>query len=123
MGITVTVTDSRGRTASQNTAVTVLAYKKPWALIREAVRCDEGGNVQPDGAWLKLVFDAGVTALTGNTAQYKAVRTVHGGGSAQQVTLTDYDGPHMFDITELMPKDEVIGRIRAAVERIGATEG
>ncbi len=32
-------------------------------------------------------------------------------------------GPHMFDITELMPKDEVIGRIRAAVERIGATEG
>lgn len=92
VGITVTVTDSRGRTASQNTAVTVLAYKKPWALIREAVRCDEGGNVQPDGAWLKLVFDAGVTTLTGNTAQYKAVRTVHGGGSAQQVTLTDYAG-------------------------------
>ncbi|MDE6236715.1 MAG: glutamate--tRNA ligase, partial [Muribaculaceae bacterium] len=27
-------------------------------------------------------------------------------------------GPHMFDITEMMPKEEVIRRIRTAVERI-----
>lgn len=27
-------------------------------------------------------------------------------------------GPHMFDITELMPKDEVIRRIRTAIEKI-----
>ena len=27
-------------------------------------------------------------------------------------------GPHMFDITELMPKSEVIARIRKAIERI-----
>lgn len=32
-------------------------------------------------------------------------------------------GPHMFDITELMPKKEVTDRILAAVERIGATQG
>ena len=29
-------------------------------------------------------------------------------------------GPHMFDITELMPKSEVIARIRRAVENIPA---
>ena len=29
-------------------------------------------------------------------------------------------GPHMFDITELMPKDEVVARIRRAIERIPA---
>ncbi|MDE7445563.1 MAG: hypothetical protein K2N15_07690, partial [Lachnospiraceae bacterium] len=27
-------------------------------------------------------------------------------------------GPHMFDITEMMPKEEVIRRIRTAVEKI-----
>lgn len=27
-------------------------------------------------------------------------------------------GPHMFDITELMPKEEVIRRIRLAIERL-----
>lgn len=31
-------------------------------------------------------------------------------------------GPHMFDITELMPREEVVGRIRKAVERIPAPE-
>ena len=31
-------------------------------------------------------------------------------------------GPHMFDITELMPKDEVIGRIRKAIELIKLPE-
>lgn len=31
-------------------------------------------------------------------------------------------GPHMFDITELMPKEEVISRIEKAIERIPAPE-
>ena len=32
-------------------------------------------------------------------------------------------GPHMFDITELMPKEEVIARIRKAIETIPTPEG
>ena len=31
-------------------------------------------------------------------------------------------GPHMFDITELMPRDEVVARIRRAVENIPVPE-
>ena len=31
-------------------------------------------------------------------------------------------GPHMFDITELMPREEVVARIRRAIERIPAPE-
>ncbi len=31
-------------------------------------------------------------------------------------------GPHMFDITELIGKDETIARIKAAVERIQPAE-
>lgn len=91
VSIAVTVTDSRGRTASQVSAITVLPYQKPWAVIREAARCDEAGNVQPDGAWMKLVFDAGVTALEGSTAQYAAVCTVHGGADTRQAALEEYE--------------------------------
>ena len=31
-------------------------------------------------------------------------------------------GPHMFDITELMGRDETVRRIRAGVERIRPVE-
>lgn len=91
VSITVTVEDSRGRTVLLKTTITVLPYQKPWVTLREAARCDEAGNHQPDGAWLKLVFDAGVTDLSGkNTAQYQGMCTVHGGEDTRQVTLSDY---------------------------------
>ena len=32
-------------------------------------------------------------------------------------------GPHMFDITELMPREEVVARIRRAVDTIPVPEG
>lgn len=96
--ITVTVTDSRGRTASYTAALSVLAYRKPQVTIRAAGRCDEEGNHQPDGAWMKVVFDASVTALTGNTAQYRGSAAVHGGTDSRQVLLTDYTD--RFTVTE-----------------------
>lgn len=88
--ITVTVTDSRGRTGAETMTIDVLAYRKPQVTIREAGRCDEAGNDQPEGIFIKLVFDATVTALVGNTVQYRAVTTVHGGSEVRQVLLTDY---------------------------------
>ena len=95
--ITVTVTDSRGRSASFSTSISVIAYQKPWVTIREAARCDGEGNDQPDGTWLKLVFDAGATRLPGSTVQYQGSCTVHGGGETRQVVLSDYT--NQFTVT------------------------
>lgn len=92
MDVSVTVTDSRGRTATQGTQITVLAYRKPSVTITEGYRCDASGNQKPDGDWLKLVFHSQVTALTGNTAAYTGSCTVHGGGETRQASLTDYAG-------------------------------
>lgn len=97
VSITVTVTDSRGRSSSFDTVIFVMPYQKPWVTLREAARCDEAGNNQPDGSWLKLVFDAGVTALPGNTAQYRGSCTVHGGEDTRQVLLSDYT--NQFTVT------------------------
>lgn len=92
IAITVTVTDSRGRTASEQTSITVLPYKKPSVTITQGFRCDENGNQQPDGEWMKLTFDAEVTALPGNTAAYTGKCTVHAGEQTRSVSLTDYEG-------------------------------
>ena len=90
--ITVTVTDSRGRSASFDTSITVLPYRLPQVTIREAYRCDETGQQQPDGQWLKVVFDGSVTALAGNSATYRGICTVHNGDTTRTVLLADYTG-------------------------------
>ena len=66
VAISVTATDSRGRTASAQAEITVLPYQKPHVAITDSYRCDESGNRKPDGEWMKLVCDAGATAITGN---------------------------------------------------------
>ena len=90
--ITVTVADSRGRSASFETSITVLPYRLPQVTIREAYRCDETGSPQPDGQWLKVVFDGSVTALAGNSATYRGICTVHNGDTTRTVLLSDYTG-------------------------------
>ena len=90
--ITVTVTDSRGRSASFETSITVLPYRLPQVTIREAYRCDGTGQQQPDGQWLKVVFDGSVTALAGNSATYRGICTVHNGDTTRTVLLSDYTG-------------------------------
>lgn len=90
--ITVTVTDSRGRTAQWASSIQVLSYRKPQAAVTQAYRCDSEGNQQPDGDWLRVVFDGSVTALTGNSATYRGVCRVHGGEEERSVLLADYTG-------------------------------
>ena len=90
--ITVTVTDSRGRSASFGTSITVLPYRLPQVTIREACRCDETGQQQPDGQWLRVVFDGSVTALAGNGATYRGICSVHNGEESREVLLADYTG-------------------------------
>lgn len=92
VAVSVTVTDSRGRTASADTTITVFPYQKPWVRLREAFRCDETGAPQPDGLWMKVVFDGAVTALEGNSAVYHGMCTVHAGEDTRTVLLADYTG-------------------------------
>ena len=92
LSVTVTATDSRGRTATHQGAITVLPYQKPWATVRETFRCDENGEPKSDGLWMKVVFDAGITELGSNSAVYRGVCTVHNGEDTRTVLLEDYTG-------------------------------
>lgn len=62
MTITATVTDSRGRTGSTSTTITVVNYSKPYITTFKAERTT-GSNVS-------IVLNGGVTNISGNTATY-----------------------------------------------------
>lgn len=78
--ITAKVTDSRGRTASASTTISVLAYSSPTAAISDCYRCDSSGNqVTSGGGYAKVVWNASVTSLNAkNSASYKLNYRVRG---------------------------------------------
>lgn len=65
LAMVTTVTDSRGRSASRTTNITVLAYTPPHVSEFVAYRCDDSGRAQADGIYLHLTFVYDV-ALLGN---------------------------------------------------------
>ena len=74
--ITVTVTDSRGRTASKTATISVLAYTSPTISYLTAGRCNSEGTADADGAYISASFKTVVTALNNKnsvtaTLEYK----------------------------------------------------
>lgn len=91
--VTVTVTDSRGRQCTISRSVTVTAYERPWARISALSRCDAAGNPAPEGAYAKVTFSAGVTALGGrNQASYALERRARDSDSWIRTDMSDFAG-------------------------------
>ena len=61
--ITVTVTDSRNRTASKTTAINVLAYTSPKINSLTVSRCDSNGTANEDGSYMKVIAKATISSL------------------------------------------------------------
>lgn len=71
LAIICTVTDSRGRTASETQNITVLAYSKPTISAISAARCNQDGTANRAGTYGKVTFSASITPLSDiNTASY-----------------------------------------------------
>lgn len=66
--ISVTVTDSRGKTATSTVSVTILTYKPPKISAFIVARCDAEGNAKDDGMYAKISYAYSTTAL-GNQNQ------------------------------------------------------
>ena len=62
--MTVTVTDSRGRTASTTRTISVLAYSPPSLTLFSAQRCNSDGSaVQVDGTHVRVSVKASATSV------------------------------------------------------------
>lgn len=72
ISLVTTVTDSRGRSASRTTNITVLSYEPPKIKTFNVARYNSDGEADPDGvyAWLRIAYS--VTSLNSkNTATAK----------------------------------------------------
>lgn len=66
--ISVTITDSRGRTNGTSKTVTVYRYIKPYVMSRNAFRCKANGTRDENGTYLSLYWVYHVsTGITNNT--------------------------------------------------------
>ncbi len=94
VSVVVTVTDSRGRTASKTSTITVLEYTLPKTSEFKAFRCDENGYAKDDGIYMSVSYAYRVASLGGkNTAamviEYK---TEAGSSWTQLATGSDLEG-------------------------------
>ena len=64
---TATVTDSRGRTASTTTSISVIDYARPGISSCTVYRCNSAGARQNDGTYAAVEIKAFYSAISGNT--------------------------------------------------------
>lgn len=87
--VTVVATDSRGRTATAEQEIAVLAYQNPTATVTDLYRCDETGNPQNDGSFAKLTFSYTVTGLDEkNVPVFRLLRRIRGAQDWTQTTIS-----------------------------------
>lgn len=84
--INVTATDSRQRTTTASTTVTVDAYSNPTGTLR-VWRCDALGAVDDVGLYARFELTKSYTAIGSNTLTV----TLTGGGSSEVTNLTQGD--------------------------------
>lgn len=87
--ISVTVTDSRGFTATSSTTITVEAYSAPTLSGVSIYRSDSSGNADASGTYLRYIFTPTITSVSGNNAKnYRLQRRAQGTTSWTNTTLT-----------------------------------
>ena len=93
--MTVTVTDSRGRTAAYSTTFNVLDYSPPSITAFSAERCSSDGSAaQLDGTNVRYSFSGKVTALNNKNGLscvvYYKLKSATAWTTAEQMAITSY---------------------------------
>lgn len=96
IAVVTTVTDSRGRTASSTTTVTVYAYNVPQITRFACVRCGEDGTVNNNGTCVKVSMAFCVSPVNqANAGAYKIEYKASTASDYTEITsgeTYDYDG-------------------------------
>lgn len=89
--ITATVSDTRGRTATASTTITVIAYSAPKITAIDIYRSGASGTATSNGAYLTVKFSGSVTSINSkNTAKYVVQYKKANDASYTSEELADY---------------------------------
>lgn len=123
--VTATVTDSRGRSSSVSTTVTVYDYGTPWVNALRSIRCSSDGTDTDDGEYLKIQFSAGVSSVSNkNSATYQLGYRLSNSGNYSYKTLDltslSYDGATTGVITGLtFAMDKTYDIVLVVTDKLG----
>ncbi|HEU5223427.1 MAG TPA: DUF859 family phage minor structural protein [Candidatus Lumbricidophila sp.] len=95
-----TITDSRGRTASQTVNVTVLAYTPPTITTLDAVRALSSGTPDDNGTYIRVNLNASVASLVNSTEKNAITYKVYSrlrGSSTWTLKSTTTPGGRTFN--------------------------
>ena len=93
--IKVTVTDSRGRTATASKTIEVLAYAVPKITEVTLNRCNSDGKSNASGEYMAVVFTTSVTSLNSkNTAKYSVQYKKSTESDYAEETITKYSNQY-----------------------------
>lgn len=94
--ITTTVTDSRGRSVTDNQTIEAVDYSIPTIIMCKVERCNEDGALNEEGTFGKATAEYKISSV--NNLNSKILKVTYG-GTVKEVILNNYEGSYTF--TEL----------------------
>lgn len=91
LSIVTTVTDTRGRTATKTTSVSVSAYALPKITTFHVARYNSKGEADPDGTMVKVRIAYSVTSLNNDNTARAVIQYKKNVDSAWSTLTTKYD--------------------------------
>lgn len=99
----VTVTDSRGRTASSSATYSVIGYQSPTITKLSASRCDATGKNDDSGDHIKITYAGSITPLNNHNAKQLLLR--YRSQDELDYTTIDQSSEYSKDSIAIIPAD------------------
>lgn len=99
--INVTVTDSRGRTATTSKSVNVTAYSSPAITVAMVQRADSTGTVSDEGTYARCTYEYSISNVNSKNTHTFKIQRKSGTAWIDMVTYTDYtkSGTYISSVT------------------------
>lgn len=110
-----TITDSRGRAATDSKTIEVIDYKPPTINNVQIERCNADGTLNNEGTYGKAVVEYSISPI--NDLNTKTIRVTYG-DVVKEITPTEYEGRYEF--TELFSGLETTGSYDFMFELVDA---
>lgn len=90
--VSVSVTDSRGITTTQNNSITVLEYTAPTLTVAEVVRSDANGTENEAGTNLKFTYNFNISSVNNKNTKSLKLQYKSGNTWTDLTTISAYTG-------------------------------
>lgn len=89
-----TVTDSRGRSATDSQFISVLEYTPPTILNAKVERCNSDGTLADNGTYGKAIIEYNISEING--LNNKVIKVTYG-DIVKEIALTEFNGTYEFE--------------------------